>query len=277
MGEKKEKFKRFLDRHSLCAYCGGTQRSESIDHAPPITFFLSRQRPQGLEIPSCLYCNQSHSPFDSLFAVIAFAQRDDVTEDGIAHLRSLISSAERRFPQAISQLRGRTERVYIPRNGVLVPRYVLYFDSPEIHFCVSYMLARLSVAVFYQHFGFPAPLGSRVRTAWSTNGSRLDDEHLRAILSQLPLYSSLSQGKFSVRDQFEYKYAVDEDGKNAAFAFHFHESFVGLSILEVDGDGAGFPCDYPFVLDVDGLVPDGHQFPSSLRRLPRKTDEDRSR
>ena len=60
MGEGKARrraHERLLADHPVCIYCAGTNPASTIEHMPPIIMFNQRQRPKGLEFPTCKECN----------------------------------------------------------------------------------------------------------------------------------------------------------------------------------------------------------------------------
>ena len=75
MGEAKFRRGRLKDRllvpGALCTYWGGRAAAETIDHMPPITIFDGRQRPAGLEFPSCSACNSGSRAAEQVIGLIS--------------------------------------------------------------------------------------------------------------------------------------------------------------------------------------------------------------
>jgi hypothetical protein len=57
-----------LQAHPWCIYCGAP--ADSVEHMPPIIMFRGRQRPKGLEFPSCLACNNGTSHSDLVASLL---------------------------------------------------------------------------------------------------------------------------------------------------------------------------------------------------------------
>jgi hypothetical protein len=75
-----------LEKHSWCIYCGGASRADTIEHMPPISMFNGRQRPKGLEFPTCRECNNGTSLSDTVASLLARAYPDAPKADDLKRL-----------------------------------------------------------------------------------------------------------------------------------------------------------------------------------------------
>jgi len=63
-----------------CIYCAGAAVATTIEHMPPISMFEGRQRPKGLEFPSCGKCNNGTGHSDLVAAMLARTWPDSKSE-----------------------------------------------------------------------------------------------------------------------------------------------------------------------------------------------------
>ena len=78
MGEAARKRRAHRDKlvsYPHCIYCGAT--AETIEHMPPTVIFRRKDRPKGLEFPSCKQCNNGTSHSDLVAATLGRAYPPD--------------------------------------------------------------------------------------------------------------------------------------------------------------------------------------------------------
>lgn len=65
--QKLGKGNRFLSQHPYCCFCGGGQKSTTMDHVPPKASFPDGYLPEDLEFPACEACNHGSKRHDQIF------------------------------------------------------------------------------------------------------------------------------------------------------------------------------------------------------------------
>jgi hypothetical protein len=91
------------------------------------------------------------------------------------------------------------------------------------------------MALYYEHTREPLPAGGAVFTMWFLNAG-LSNEVADGILSILPTYSTLTQGRRrNASGQFDYRYNSDDRSIVAALShFHGNVHFLTLAFAEPD-------------------------------------------
>jgi hypothetical protein len=69
---------------------------------------------------------------------------------------------------------------------------------------------------------------------WMTNMQALRGEMPKALLQFLPSTRTLSQGTKHVGDQFEFTWAITEEGENGLFYAQFRQAFAVAAITALD-------------------------------------------
>ena len=121
MGEAKEKRRAhavILTAHPWCIYCG--MKANTIEHMPPRAMFDKRQRPKGLEFPTCRDCNNGTSLSDMAASLLARAYPDARTPDD---LKRLLGGARNNIPGLIEEMVACRRRPIASRRS----------DSKEAH------------------------------------------------------------------------------------------------------------------------------------------------
>jgi len=77
-----------LSSSPWCIYCGGSQPADTIEHMPPVMMFIRKQRPKGLEFPSCRECNNGTSKSDLVASLLGRLSVHPSADDEAAETRS---------------------------------------------------------------------------------------------------------------------------------------------------------------------------------------------
>lgn len=116
------KKRQLLSENKFCIYCGGSEPSTTWDHMPNKGMF-PKDRPGGLEFPSCEKCNQSSKWFEDIASFIGSVQwvasDGSVTQHFEAKLKHLMSN----HPDVLEELsptpsQSRRIREIADLNGV---------------------------------------------------------------------------------------------------------------------------------------------------------------
>lgn len=104
MGEASRARKRFFEQHPACCFCSGDTVATERDHYPPIACFDRRERPRGLEFPSCSSCNRGSKMADQVVAVISrlgwFENSDGQV---VSDLKRFVSGLQNNHPEIVEE------------------------------------------------------------------------------------------------------------------------------------------------------------------------------
>jgi hypothetical protein len=124
-------------------------------------------------------------------------------------------------------------------SGLLQPMTAIRVDGPLTKAYLTAFSAKLAMALYREHIGAPLPLDGGVRLAFFLNAG-LSPKAGDAMLEKLPVPGTLRQGKFTVPEQFAYRF--NHDGKSIIAALAGFNS--NLHMLMVATSNPGF-YDFP--------------------------------
>jgi len=99
-----------LSSSPWCIYCGGSQPADTIEHMPPVMMFIRKQRPKGLEFPSCRKCNNGTSKSDLVASLVGRLSVDPSADVEAAEITKLFSSGLRLSATPTKRPRSRRSR-----------------------------------------------------------------------------------------------------------------------------------------------------------------------
>ena len=99
--------------------------------------------------------------------------------------------------------------------GIIKPYVQFKADGPLAKAYLTVFTAKLGMALYREHVGEPLPMSGGVHTAWFLNAG-LSQANGDTILSKLPVFGTLAQGRFFVPEQFAYRF--NTDGKSIVAA-----------------------------------------------------------
>jgi hypothetical protein len=174
MGEAKVRRRahaRLLAKNPGCIYCSGANRGTTVEHMPPIMMFDQRQRPNGLEFPTCDGCNHGTSLTDLVASLLGRIYPDTETEIGTRELKKLLEGVSNNAPGLLEEmLLDETEQRRVLRdipnrppgttvlraNGPIITEHMRIFGAKlglalhvELHGLCSERRGR-TVDVFYE-------------------------------------------------------------------------------------------------------------------------------
>lgn len=225
LGEARRKSQKLSDMVAAeprCIYCASAPAT--IEHMPPLSMFKGRSRPNGLEFAACESCNNGTNTADLVAGFMSRLSQADVPGNWMiqANLRDkrLIHS---RVPGLLAEIfndQTTTQEWHPNRFGILEKKMVLRVESPRLVALLRVFAAKMGMALFREHIGHALPMTGGVFTQHFLNAGLAEDQ-AKAILGMLPLGSTLQQGRFTVGEQFAYRYNSDEKSLVAALiGFH---------------------------------------------------------
>jgi hypothetical protein len=213
MGEASRKSRsreEILGREQRCIYCANA--ATTIEHMPPLSMFIDRRRPAGLEFAACEDCNRSTSPADLVAGFLARIPRPDQPSS------LLIKEAQQRLRRLDRQTPGlraelfRTDKTtqtwFTSPLGLSHKAVQVKADGPQVKAYMSVFGGKLGMALYREHLGHALPLSGGVYTMFFLNVG-LPDAAIIKMLPTLPLQGDLKQGILQVREQFAYRYNCD--------------------------------------------------------------------
>jgi len=240
MGEARNKSvsrKAILAGEPECIYCG--EQATTVEHMPPVAMFKGKHRLSGFEFASCLQCNHSSRASDaaaSFFARISPSNLGPKWEVDEAY--RLIGTISQLAPKAIKEIfdPAKTKEVWTKgRDPLLSKMHVLDLDGKVTHSLMQAFGAKLGMGLFYKYCGQRMQTGGAIFSKTYFN-SGLTRGEAEAVLSILPSFGELTQGRQRSGRQFNYRYNTDEKGAlGALVAFHDNLFFRIFAFQEPDG------------------------------------------
>jgi hypothetical protein len=238
MGEAKRKLRAhaaILADRPRCIYCAGDNVATTIEHMPPITIFEGRQRPKGLEFPTCQRCNNGTGHSDLVAALLARSWPDANSEIQRKDLVKILAGVANNVPGLLEEMNiGRaSEKLARKRYNLSSDEHFLRADGPLLTKYVLTFAAKLAFALHHEVRGEPIPPAGGAQVMWFSNLQAMDGQIPQELFNLLPSPSTLRQGIKSVQDQFEYSYATGVHNHMLYFA-SFNKSFAVAGVTALD-------------------------------------------
>jgi hypothetical protein len=228
MGEAKSKRRvhaAILKEHPWCIYCGGVHPANTIEHMPPIAMFDGRQRPKGLEFPTCRECNNGTRLSDKVASLLGRVYPDARPDE----LKRLLRGVANNVPGLLEEMQvDQVGQELAHRNISSMPSGagVLRADGPILTHHIGVFGAKLGLALHYEAHRSPVPPAGGVQPMLFTNVSHLRGEIPIDLIKLLPAPRTLKQGKREVSEQFQYSWGLTEEGRHSFFFATFRYSFA---------------------------------------------------
>ena len=240
MREAKQKRRRhatILADGACCIYCGGEASADTVEHMPPIIMFDQRQRPKGLEFPTCKACNHGTRLSDQVASLLARTYPESNTEANRAEFKKLLIAASNNAP-------GLLEEMHVGRGGQKIAKSeipnmpsgtgVLRANGPILRGHMEVFGAKLGLALHFELHGSPVPPAGGVLPLYFTNVNAARGELPIEVIELLPEKRTLAQGAKHVQNQFEYSYVTTTEAKHSVFYAVFRQSFAILACTALD-------------------------------------------
>lgn len=213
---------------------------------PSKALFRAKDRPSGLEFPSCKQCNNGTSAADSAVAFLARIDRfgDDTDTWQVQEAVKYLAAAEQGAPGFSAELfNDGNSRDTIMRTpgGLLIPLAETHVGAIG-KALLDVWAAKLGMSLYNEHVGSPLPLTGGLHAMWFLNNG-LSEETAGHFLRILPVHSTLKQGRRkSASGQFDYRFNSDDKSIVAALT-HFHSNIHFFTIAMAEPNVYGFPKD----------------------------------
>ena len=232
MGEAKRRRLSNAERLAMaqgCIYCGGSTPATTLDHMPPRGVFSAKLRPKGLEFPCCDRCNAGTKTTDQVVALMSRISPDASTAEGIAEVRKYLRGVANNEPGLLEEMAGSPEWRKAAAGRVPAGQHPLYCGGPRVSRHMERFAAKFGFAMHVELTGQPVGPSGGVAARWYSNADVYESKFPMEVWNVLGEPVTLRQGKFHVSEQFEYAWAIGEDGSMGMFIGTFRESFAVLA------------------------------------------------
>lgn len=243
-GARRKKRERFFIQHPFCCFCGGGIKSATEDHIPARCLFLGRCWPEGYVFPACNDCNNSTSKDEFLIAWLVRINFVEDSKEAEKEFDRICRDLQRSAPDvwATIRLHSRVETRRLLRSNNLVNRNVLpgadivysMTAPPAVLEAANRYAVKLAKALHYFHTGDVVPLNAAVKVKVLTNAEALGATYLDQVLQTLTERPEIRRAQTSLKGQFNYNFALLEEGAASAFVVSFGNSTVMVLIVFLD-------------------------------------------
>jgi hypothetical protein len=228
---------KLLSSSPWCIYCAGSRPADTIDHMPPAMMFIRKQRPKGLEFPSCLKCNNGTSKSDLVASLVGRLSVEPSSDVEAAEIKKLFSSVRNNVPGLLEEMHidPGEEKLALKDLPIREGGGIVRADGPLVTEHMLVFGAKLGFALHYEALRTVVPPTGGVQPRWFSNTQAAKGEIPNDLLSLLPATKqTLKQGTREVSDQFQYTWVITPDRQHALFYATFHRSFAIAVVSTMD-------------------------------------------
>lgn len=241
-GVSKARRTRFLQAHPFCCFCGGNTPTETEDHIPARSMFAGKNWPDGYVFPACTKCNHASSFDEGLAAwLVRIRIAGKRTPEEEAKFARLTYEIKRRSPDIWKKIReeSRVSTRKLVKQAGLDPR--LFGDAPyvmtipaEAYEAMNRYGEKLAKALHYLHTGKIVPADAVITARSYSNVEVLTSDLHQKVFAQLTDTPVIRRARKALTDQFNYQYAVVEEGEASAFWIGFGQSTAIIAFVFCD-------------------------------------------
>jgi hypothetical protein len=216
MGEAKRKRSAtgaFIEQFPDCYFCGGRRRATTREHMPPRSLFDNSHRPNKLVMPACDECNHDTSTADLVAAVISRCDYFSSPQEHRDH-QKLVLRLRKQAPDIVKEWATITDyreeesaRQHLRNYGMFVPRDAGVAAIGQLTILQLNLFAHKAVlALHFEHRHRPLPMQGRICAYWKTKEDFAVGGIPPWLLTIMPEYGTLIQGKWSEHETFEFRH-----------------------------------------------------------------------
>lgn len=227
-----------MPRHSAlkrdyphCIFCAGERPTTSVEHMPSRILFDAKQRPKGLEFPSCQKCQNSTRKEELAVAMFSRIYPDATTPAGRQEVRKIMRDAGRAFPKLLKEME-------IDQLPILAELGATAHKLPAWNFVtcggpiareiIEKFALKLAVALHFEERKVSVPRGAGILVTHYTNYRALVDGMPIEFMDALGAEKTLVMGAKHASDTFSYQTSALEDEPTTLHMAYFRQSFALL-------------------------------------------------
>jgi hypothetical protein len=206
---------------------------------PPRIMFRSKLRLGQLEFPSCDPCNQLTKASDQVAALVGRFLPDAVTSEEKADFRKILTGLKNNMRPVLEEMNlGTAEEEQVRRRTTAyagVAGGFIYLGGPLMQGYLNAFGCKLALAMHWEATKLIVPVQGGVALRLYSNVDAIEGKLPRPLLNLLPPeLHTLKQGRWNVRDQFEYSMGVTRNHRMGAFFARFRSSFAVTAVTAFD-------------------------------------------
>lgn len=240
---------RLLALNRTCIYCGGGAASSTWDHMLNKGMF-PKDRPGGLEFPSCDECNQGSKWFEDIASFVGSVQLASGGEEkATEHFTNKLSHLVKVHPEIADELRPtfrqKKQMRKLAQAGAEA-RAALNLQGPTVSLALMLYGAKLGLALHWAETGKILPNAGRVGVIWYTNEVQYLGGVPQHLFEMLPEQRMLRQGKKTSAYPFSFSSGKATDTDATAHWACFSDAFMYYLFVGQTIDFSILPPDHLF-------------------------------
>lgn len=183
--------------------------------------FALKDRPRGLEFPSCQPCNRGSALDEQVAALLSRSYPNASTQAERDELKRLFKAVGNNQPGLLEELLPLPRHelaLKLNRHRLPIDAYALNVSGPLLNQAIIRFAAKLCCALRYEETNVSMPREGAIQVMWVTNFQFDTEDFESGLLKLLGPGRTLRQGKKAVTSQFRYTstFCVDQP-----VSFHF--------------------------------------------------------
>lgn len=267
MGEAKRKrtaTQKLVEEYPECCECGGLRQSTTREHMPPKALFDGSLRPDKLVMPACETCNDGTRTADLTASIVSrWGYGPQLNGDHSRLANRVRKQAPKLVDEWTTPINEVEARRHLKAHGVPVPEVAAFLTvGPHTIRQLNLFAYKVVLCLHFEHFKRSLSNDGRVAAFWRSKEDFAKEGIPKDLLEMMHHYGTLEQGKWSVREAFEYRYSLNEqDGLFACLARFRENLFVSGFTAPLEATKrVGFdeawirPCDLLDAVNTDAFA-----------------------
>jgi hypothetical protein len=227
MGEKARRKRLFLAKNPFCCFCGGSNPATTEDHVPHRALFTGRRWPEGYVFPACENCNSATRLAEQVFSFLSRLYQDPLGQQEETELNQALDALGNNHPGIIRDILPIRSPTYRGRPAIQV-------NGPQVKGALEDYSRKLFSALHYREVGRILPQSGGIAWRWWSNAQLMDGELPAHFVARFRGEPTLMRQKEILKDQFNYRYTVTENGENGIYIAEFRQAFVIAGVVAFD-------------------------------------------
>lgn len=238
-----------LSQNPKCIYCGGGACSTTWDHMPNKGMF-PKDRPGGLEFPSCYECNHGSKWFEDIASFVGSVQlASDGQKITTMHFTNKLTHLLKVHPNIADELRPtfrqKKEMRKVARAGALESA-AFNLQGPTVSLALRLYGAKLALALHWAETGQILATTGQVGVICYSNEVKYKGGVPQDLFDMLPDQRTLKQGKKTSAYPFSFSSGKATDTDATAHWACFSDAFMYYLFAGQTFDFSILPPDHVF-------------------------------